>query len=271
MSLLLGPLGIQITSTDLVLNAPQNAVPPVVKVPRGTDYESPAPAPSFTAYTLELSPGAYVYAGADATLTKAGLTAFSLVCSPGVYAYAGSPASFKTQVKLTVSPGAYVYSGLPAAFNTAVKFTAAPGVYAYAGSVASFKTARLLALTKGAYAYSGSTAAFTTAYRMPLSPGVYAYAGATATLTYTPGAGAVNYSLTCLPGAYVYTGSSAVLYVGEGAPPAPPPQRVYGGNSAKSYSQYERSEQAAAWIAQQFREEEEISLILNVLFTEGIL
>ena len=43
MSLLLGPLGIQIKSTDLVLNAPQNAVPPVVVEPRGTDYESPAP------------------------------------------------------------------------------------------------------------------------------------------------------------------------------------------------------------------------------------
>jgi len=99
MSLLLGPLGIQISTADLVLNGkPQTIVPTKVDEPRGTDYESPAPAAAFTAYTLTCEPGAYVYVGNDATLDYvpgAVTVNYALTCDAGEYGYTGNAATLK--------------------------------------------------------------------------------------------------------------------------------------------------------------------------------
>jgi hypothetical protein len=127
MSLLLGPLGIQIKSTDLVLNGkPQLITPQTVVDPRGTDYESPAPAAGFTAYVLTCEPGAYVYVGNDATLTLVARQNYTLTCAAGAYAYAGNaatltytPGAVTVNYALTCDAGAYVYTGRAATLTYA--------------------------------------------------------------------------------------------------------------------------------------------------------
>ena len=148
MSLLLGPLGIQIKSTDLVLNTPQNAIPPVVVEPRGTDYESPAPIPAKQTYVLACETGAYVYAGNDATLTYhsgAVATNYTLTCAVGAYSYSGLPATLTVARNLQLATGAYAYTGnaatltyVPGAVTVNYTLTCETGAYLYQGNDTTF-------------------------------------------------------------------------------------------------------------------------------------
>ena len=139
MSLLLGPLGIQISTADLVLNGkPQTIVPQVAVEARGTDYESPAPLPSFTAYALACEPGAYVYVGNDATLAVR--HNYTLTCEPGAYSYAGNaealdyvPGAATVNYTLTCDTGSYAYSGLQAVLTYTSGQQASGGFERYKG------------------------------------------------------------------------------------------------------------------------------------------
>jgi hypothetical protein len=119
MILLLESLGVQITSTNVILNGtPQLLTPQTVVEPRGTDYESPAPAAGFTAYVLACEPGAYVYVGNDATLTLVARQNYTLTCAAGAYVYTGNaatlaytPGAVTVNYALTCDAGAYVYTG----------------------------------------------------------------------------------------------------------------------------------------------------------------
>jgi hypothetical protein len=82
----------------------------------------------------------------------------------------------------------------------------ASGSYSYAGQNATFNVGRHLSGTSGSYIYTGQAATFKVGRFLQGSFGAYTYAGQNATLTYTPGAGAVAYSLSGEPGSYSYTG-----------------------------------------------------------------
>ena len=64
-----------------------------------------------------------------------------------------------------------------------------------------------LVCNAGAYTYLGQSVELTVARNFALSAGAYSYAGSDATLTYVPGASAVNYTLDLATGTYSYTGN----------------------------------------------------------------
>lgn len=114
---------------------------------------------------------------------------------------------------LTGSAGSYTVAGQPAVLSVAKKLAGTAGSYAVSGQAASFSVNRKLAGAAGSYSYSGQAASFLRMAKLTGANGAYSYTGQAATLTYTPGAGAVSYTLTGSSGGYSITGNTATLSV----------------------------------------------------------
>jgi hypothetical protein len=131
--------------------------------------------------------------------------------TPGGWEQVVGAGSGPTNYTLTCDAGAYTLAGQNATLTLARKLALDAGAYAYAGQDAALRVDRKLALDAGAYSIAGQDASLQVERRLALDAGAYAYAGQDATLTYTPGAGAVAYTLACDAGAYVISGGDAAL------------------------------------------------------------
>lgn len=140
-----------------------------------------------------------------------GLVNYTLTCDAGAYTYTGQAATFVFARKLALDAGSYTYTGQPATLAYGRTLSLATGSYTYTGQAVTFALERKLALAVGSYSYAGVAAVLTLAKKLALDAGAYNYAGNDATLTYSPGAGATNYTLTCDAGAYAYTGNAATF------------------------------------------------------------
>lgn len=128
---------------------------------------------SGVAYSLTCNNGSYTVTGQNATLTYVGAPQnYSLSCANGSYAVNGQVAT------LTYSAGHTNYT---------------------------------LSCANGTYSVTGQSAILTVAKKLLANNGSYTVTGQAATLTYTPGAGKVNYVLSCANGSYFVNGQSAIL------------------------------------------------------------
>ena len=97
--------------------------------------------------------------------------------------------------------------------STAYTLTCASGTYTTSGKTATLTYARTLVCSSGAYTTSGKVATLQVAHKLICASGTYTTSGKAATLTYVPGAGPVNRTLTCDVGSYAFSGKAVTLTV----------------------------------------------------------
>lgn len=112
---------------------------------------------------------------------------------------------------LSGSAGSYTITGQSASFNVARALAGAVGSYTITGQSAGFKVTRALAGAAGSYSITGQSASFKVDRALAGSAGSYTITGQSGTFAYTPGGGAISYSLFGDSGSYSITGFSGAF------------------------------------------------------------
>jgi hypothetical protein len=136
-------------------------------------------------------------------------TNYTLAGSAGTYSISGQTATVALARPLSGSAGSYTITGQNAAVVVARKLSGLAGTYTIAGQTAVVAVARKLSGSAGSYSINGQNATVLRAVNLSGNAGVYTYAGQPANAVYTPGAGAVAYTLDGLAGNYAITGQDA--------------------------------------------------------------
>ena len=143
-----------------------------------------------------------------------GAIAYSLSGTAGTYALSGVAAGLKVGRRLSGSLGAYTLTGNAATLLLGRKLPGTLGAYTLTGQAATFKANRFLSGSAGTYTLTGRAAALVTGRKLSGTAGTYSLSGIAATLSYTPGAGSIPYSLSGTAGSYSLSGIAAGLKVG---------------------------------------------------------
>lgn len=140
---------------------------------------------------------------------------YELDLEPGSYAVAGADATLLADRQLNLEPGSYSVSGADAGLAKGQTLNAEPGSYSFAGSDATLLANRFLNLEPGSYSVSGIDASLLSGRALNLESGIYTVTGFDATLTKT--GGPVAYELDLEPGSYLVLGFDAALESSGGA------------------------------------------------------